>query len=171
MKVVAILLILLGPVIALGSGIYAARESDRRLAIWFQNETAEKDLARIVADAQERAEIERLRAKGDIAGARSAMEKVVMALKTKVEVIAKLRTQFRKLDAVLKGDVPEEELALLRATAPKWTIVEPWAGVVLGLGCSALGTLFLAIVGRRPDREEQDPPDDHKTPEFKWRKE
>ena len=52
MKAVAILLILLGPVIALASGIYAARESDRRLAIWFEHETAAKDLARIVADAQ-----------------------------------------------------------------------------------------------------------------------
>lgn len=170
MKALAILLILLGPVIALGSGIYAARESDRRLAIWFQHETVDKDLARIVAEAQERAEIERLRAQGDVAGARSATEKVVTAVKTKLEVIAKLRTQFRKLDAVLKGDVPEEEIALLRATAPKWTVVEPWPGVLLGLGCSAFGTLLLAFVGQRPNREEQDPPDGPEVPQFKWRK-
>jgi hypothetical protein len=170
MKALAILLVLLGPVIALGSGIYAARESDRRLAIWFENETAAKDLARIVADVRERAEVQRYRATGDVAGARAAMEKVVTALKSKVEIIAKLRMQFPKLDAVLKGDASEEEIALLRAMAPAWTVVEPWPGVLLGLGCSAFGTLLLAIVGRRPCREEQDPPDDAEPPKFKWRK-
>jgi hypothetical protein len=170
MKALAILLILLGPVIALGSGIYAARESDRRLAIWFQNETAAKDLARIVADARERAEVQRYRATGDVAGARAAMEQVVTALKSKVEIITKLRMQFQKLDAVLNSDASEEEIALLRAMAPAWTVVEPWPGVLLGLGCSAFGTLLLAIVGRRPNREEQDPPDAPEVPEFKWRK-
>src|SRR6202162_1121066 len=104
MKTLGILLVLLGPLIALGSGIYAARESDRRRAIWFENETAAKDLARIVADARERAEVQRYRATGDVAGARAAMETMVTALKSKVEIIAKLRMQFLKLDAVLKGD-------------------------------------------------------------------
>jgi hypothetical protein len=170
MKALAILLILLGPVIALGSGIYAARESDRRLAIWFQNETAEKDLARIMADARERAEVQRYRATGDVAGARAAMETVVTALKPKVEIIAKLRMQFQKLDAVLKGDASEEEIALLRDMAPAWTVVEPWPGILVGLGCSAFGTLLLVGVGRRPNREEQDPPDAPEVPEFKWRK-
>jgi len=169
MKALAILLILLGPVIAIGSGIYAVRESDRRLAIWFQNETAAMDLARMVADAREHAEMQRYRANGDVAGARAAMEKVVTALKAKVEILAKLRVQFPKLDAALKGDAPEEEIALLRAMAPAWTVVEPWPVVLLGLGCSAFGTLLLAIVGRRPSREEQDPPDAPEVPEFKWR--
>jgi hypothetical protein len=169
MKALAILLILLGPVIALGSGIYAARESDRRLAIWFENETAEKDLARIMADARERAEVQRYRATGDVAGARAAMETVVTALKPKVEIIAKLRMQFRKLDAVLKGDATEEEIALLRTMAPAWTVVSPWPGILTGLGCSALGALLLGLVGSRPRRGE-DGPDDIEIPEFKWRK-
>jgi hypothetical protein len=170
MKALAILLILLGPVIALGSGIYAARESDRRLAMWFENETAAKDLARIVADARERAEVQRYRATGDVAGARAAMEAMATAMKSKVETIAKLRMQFRKLDAVLKGDASEEEIALLRAMAPAWTVVDPWPGIFIGLGSSAIGTLLLAIAGRRPSREEQDPPDAPEVPEFKWRK-
>ena len=170
MKALAILLILLGPAIALGSGIYAARESDRRLAIWFENETAAKDLARIVADARERAEVQRYRATGDVAGARAAMEQVVTALKPKVEIIAKLRMQFQKLDAVLKGDASEEEIALLRAMAPARTVVDPWPGILTGLGCSAMGALLLAIVGSRHRREEGGP-DDTETPEFKWRKE
>ena len=170
MKALAILLILLGPVIALGSGIYAARESDRRLAIWFENETATKDLARVVADARERAEVQRYHSTGDVAGARAATEQVVTALKSKVEIIAKLRMQFRKLDAVLKGDASEEEIALLRAMAPAWTHVSPWPWILTGLGCSALGALLLAIVGNRP-RPEENGPDDPETPEFKWRKE
>lgn len=170
MKALAILLILLGPVIALGSGIYAARESDRRLAIWFENETAAKDLARIMADARDRVEVQRYRATGDVSGARAAMEQVVTVLKSKVEIIAKLRMQFRKLDAVLKGDASEEEIALLRAMAPAWTVVSPWPGILTGLGCSALGALLLAIVGSRPRRGE-DGPDDTETTEFKWRKE
>lgn len=169
MKALAILLILVGPVIALGAGIYAARESDRRLAIWFEKETAAKDLARIVADAHERAEMQRYRTTGDVAGARAAMETVVTALKSKVEIIAKMRMRFSKLDAVLKGDASEEEIALLRAMAPAGTIVSPWPGTLTGLGCSALGTLLFAIVGSRPRREE-DGPDDPQTPEFKWRK-
>jgi len=169
MKPLAILLILLGPVIALGSGIYAARESDRRLAIWFENETAAKDLARIVAEARERAEVQRYSAAGDVAGATAAMEQVVTGLKSKVETIAKLRMQFRRLDAVLKGDASEEEIALLRDMAPASTVVSPWPGVLIGLGCSACGTLLLAIAGQRPGREDQDPPDAPKLPEFEWR--
>jgi hypothetical protein len=169
MKALAILLILLGPVIAICSGIYSARESDRRLASWFENETAAKDLARIVADARERAEVQRYRATGDVAGARAAMEQVVTALKPKVEIVAKLRMQFRKLDAVLKGDASEEEIALLRDMAPGWTVVSPWPGILTGLGCSALGALLFAILGSRPPRGK-DGPDDTETPEFKWRK-
>jgi len=169
MKALAILVILLGPVIALGSGLYAARESDRRLAIWFENETAAKDLARIVADAQERAEVQRYRATGDVAGARAALEQVVTALKSKVEIIAKLRMQFPKLDAVLKGDASQEEIALLRAMAPASTVVSPWPGILTGLGCSALGALIFALVGSRSRREE-DGPDDTEIPEFRWRK-
>lgn len=169
MKAVAIILILLGPGIALASGVYAARESDRRLAIWFEHETEEKDLARIVAEAQERAEVQRYRATGDAAGARAALNTVVTALKPKVEAIAKLRIQFRKLDAALNGDATEEEIALLRAMAPASTVVPAWPGIAAGLACAAVGALLFAMAGSRVRRAEGEP-DDTKPPEFKWRK-
>jgi hypothetical protein len=112
MKVFAILLILLGPVIAVGSGLYAAIESDRLMGIWLRDEAASMSVARI----------------------------------------------SRSIQMYKKG------------LAPTWTIVDPWPGVLVGLGCSAFGILLVAIVGSRP-RRETDPPDlSEEIPEFKWRK-
>jgi hypothetical protein len=166
MRVFAVLLILLGPVIAISAGIYAVRESDRRLAIWVRSD----NLVRTIGDPRRRVEVARIVATADFAGTKAALATLVSDDRTRVDIVSRLRAQAPQLDPILKNGTPEEVRALLWAIAPSWTGVDPWPGILIGAGCSAFGTLLLAIMGRRPRREEEPPDHDGEVPEFKWRK-
>lgn len=58
---------------------------------------------------------------------------------------------------------------LRHGLAPAWTVVDPWPGILAGLGCSAFGILLLAIVGGRP-REEKQPINPFDAEEFRGRR-
>ena len=94
MKILAILLILLGPIIVVGSVRYAHQESTTRQDAWHRTES-----------------------------------------ETALQTLDAARAQ-RHWQMIQEGLVPA------------WTVVDPWPGMLVGIGCSAFGILLLAI--RRP---------------------
>jgi hypothetical protein len=89
MKILAILLILFGPAIAVGSAVYAKQESRQRQDAFFKAESESGSIARI-----------------------------------------------------------ERSMQMLQSgLVPAYTVVDPWPGILVGIGCSAFGILLLAILG------------------------